>query len=84
MTFNELTQAFLRNDSTNITDFVKSNLNEIKLLFLNSNDDVATQALVTESFLALLQREYSNDIKASDEWLTSLLYTSKKPILLVE
>lgn len=68
MTFTELTQAFLIHDSTNITEYVQSNLKEIKLLFLNSTDDVETQALVTESFLTLFQGEYSNDVKASDEF----------------
>lgn len=68
MNFPELTQAFLRHDNTNITEFVQRNQKEIKLLFLNASDDSETQALVTESFLALLQRQYSEDIKASDEF----------------
>lgn len=68
MTFPELTQAFLRHDSTNITELVQRNQKEIKLLFLNSPDDAETQTLVTESFMALLQQAYSDEVKATDEF----------------
>ena len=68
MTFPNLTQAILRSESSSITEFVRINQNEIKLLFLNAPDDVGTQALVTDSFLALLQKAYSDEIKATDEF----------------
>lgn len=68
MTFSELTQAILRNDSSNITEFVKRNQNEIKLLFLNASDDSETQALVTESFLAIHQQTYSEAARVTDEF----------------
>lgn len=68
MTFSELTQAFLRHDSNNINEFVQRNQDDIKLLFLNAPDNTDTQALVTESFLALLQKAYSDEVKATDEF----------------
>lgn len=68
MTFPELTQAFLRKNSSNITEFVQRNQKEIKLLFLNAPDDSETQELVTESFLVLFKQQYPDEIKAVDEF----------------
>ena len=60
--------TFRRHNGTNITEFVQRNQNAIKLLFLNAPDDPETQSLVTESLLVLSQRQYPDEVKASDEF----------------
>lgn len=68
MNFPELTQAFLRHDSNSIIEFVQDNQTKIKLLFLKAHEDAETQKLVTDSFLAAHQRNYSAEVKNSDEF----------------
>ena len=66
MNFTDLIQTIIRNDENRFLGLLGANQDDIKLLFLNASTDAITQQLITEAFVALNQKIFTDAVKETD------------------
>ena len=66
MTFTDLIQAIIKRNADSFISYIEKNIDETKLLFLNTEKDAISQQSVTEAFLALNQKEFDIAIRTTD------------------